>query len=103
MGGRGMRQPAVWSRWLLAVLWTGLFCGTASADHLAIGRSIVSKAGLVVRVAPSLQASSVDADRAGVLGTVRSDPVTADGYTWLNVDFEGGLDGWVRADQIAAP
>jgi hypothetical protein len=37
------------------------------------------------------------------MGAIVGGPVTADGYTWYQVDFNAGADGWTVSSNIQVP
>jgi peptidoglycan hydrolase-like protein with peptidoglycan-binding domain len=48
-----------------------------------------------VRLQPSITAARLGTKGVGAAGMITQDPVVASGYTWWNVDFDSGVDGWV--------
>ncbi|GEM_PF-3937040 len=47
-----------------------------------------------VRSAPSLSAAIIGVEKAGSVGSIISGPVNADGFDWVEVFWQDGLDGW---------
>ncbi len=59
-------------------------------------RVTVSGSSIRVRSTPATGYSNrLGRQSIGAQGTVVDGPVTANGYTWWNVDFDSGVDGWV--------
>jgi peptidoglycan hydrolase-like protein with peptidoglycan-binding domain len=48
-----------------------------------------------VRSQPSITAPRLGTKGVGAAGMITQDPVVANGYTWWNVDFDSGVDGWM--------
>ncbi len=51
-------------------------------------------ADLNVRATPSTSGTFLGKQPTGALGTVIGGPVFADGYTWWNINYDTGADGW---------
>lgn len=58
------------------------------------GRVMAGSAGVLVRPSPSLSSPSDIVQPPGALGTAIGGPTVADGYTWWDVDWDTGTDGW---------
>jgi len=65
-----------------------------------IGDRVQTTASLKVRSAPSLSANVLGTQGKGKNGTVVGGPVVADGYTWWNVNYDMGADGWSVEDYL---
>ncbi|HYI24767.1 MAG TPA: SH3 domain-containing protein [Thermomicrobiales bacterium] len=62
----------------------------------------VTRGPLNVRSQPGLGGEVLARVQTGATGFATTDmPREADGYTWLNVQFEGGLRGWVARSFVA--
>ncbi len=66
------------------------------------GSQVQATANLNVRSNPSLSASIIGTEKSGATGLVMSDPVSADGYVWVEVSWEDGLSGWSAQQYLAA-
>lgn len=67
---------------------------TPSATGLAIGARIKTTDYLNVRTSASLTAPTLGVQSINAMGTITVGPTTANGYTWWNVDYDSGPDGW---------
>jgi uncharacterized protein YraI len=62
----------------------------------------VTRGPLNVRNQPGLNGTVLGTVQTGMTGFATTDmPRDANGYTWLNVQFEGGLRGWVASSFVA--
>jgi hypothetical protein len=53
-----------------------------------------------VRTSPSTSASQAGIQQKGNTGTVIGGPTTANRYTWWNINFDKGADGWVQEQYL---
>jgi hypothetical protein len=60
----------------------------------------VSGANLNVRQTPSTSGALLGTQNIGALGTVTAGPTTATGYTWWNINYDSGADGWSIEDNL---
>jgi hypothetical protein len=68
---------------------------TPIVDALQVGDRVqVITNKLSVRSGPSTKASRLGTQRYGALGTIIAGPTVANGYTWWNVNYDSGVDGW---------
>jgi chitodextrinase len=73
---------------------------TASATTLGstykfvIGDRVRTTAGLKVRSSPATKASSLGTQGKGSYGSIIGGPVLGEGYTWWNINYDKGADGW---------
>lgn len=77
---------------------------TAFADDTGFpfGSTVrVATDALNLRFDPSLSAGVVTVLYTGAVGTIESDPVAKDGYTWQQAKF-GAVDGWTAIDYLEA-
>lgn len=84
-----------------AVLIAAATPATAPAADGA-GDRVMAVSDVAVRAAAGPQARLLGTQRRGALGTVTGGPVTVAGTAWWQVDYEGVLDGWSPANQIAS-
>jgi chitodextrinase len=68
---------------------------------LTIGSRITTTANLNVRASASAVASKLGTQLIGSQGIVTSGPTTANGYTWWNINYDTGADGWSIAPYLA--
>ena len=66
-----------------------------------IGAQVRATESVNVRSAASLSADVLGVVKAGTIGFVSEGPVTADGYDWVEVNWEGGLFGWSVQNYVA--
>lgn len=69
-----------------------------SSTGLATGARIKTTDYLNVRTSASLTASTLGAQPINTQGTIVGGPTTANGYTWWNVNYDSGPDGWSVQD-----
>jgi hypothetical protein len=55
---------------------------------------------LNVRSAAGLSGSILGTHAGGAQGTVVAGPTSADGYSWIKVDYDSGADGWSLASSL---
>jgi uncharacterized protein YgiM (DUF1202 family) len=56
---------------------------------------------LNTRSSPSTSASIVGTHTLGDQGTVIGGPTSANGYTWYQIDYDSGADGWSVDDALS--
>ena len=61
---------------------------------MALGERIQTLNATNVRASGSLSGTLLGTQATGALGTIIGGPVFADGYTWWNIDYDTGADGW---------
>jgi hypothetical protein len=59
-----------------------------------IGARVKVTANLNVRAKASTAGKKLCTQRIGALGTIVGGPVSGNGYTWWNVNFDTSCDGW---------
>lgn len=73
-----------------------------SAGAFAINdRVAVSATAVNVRATPHTSGTLLGTQPQNALGTIVDGPATGAGYTWWNVNFDTGVDGWVAEPYIA--
>ena len=76
----------------------------SSDDSENEGESLVinnpSDVGTLLRVKPALKWDVMQTLKNGTRVTIIGDEVIADGYTWVNVQTETGLTGWVNKAHV---
>lgn len=82
---------------------TALASGSASAHQFPIGAAVHTTTALNVREYAGTNYGVVDTEPEGMRGTVIDGPVSADGYTWWNVEFDDDryddtATGWCATD-----
>jgi hypothetical protein len=75
----------------------------APVNKFVIGDRVKANVGLTVRSKPSTSSSSIirGTQPTGALGRIIGGPKIGSGYTWWQVDFNSGADGWVVQSGIA--
>jgi hypothetical protein len=58
---------------------------------------------LRVRSSATLSGAVVGEQPAGALGVVAAGPVSADGYTWWQINYDNAPDGWSIQGEAASP
>ncbi|MBI3589340.1 MAG: hypothetical protein HY093_02935 [Candidatus Liptonbacteria bacterium] len=86
-------------RFLVLGLGLGAFLlvGVSMAHAFSIGDRVQVVAGtynLNVRPTPSTSQTALGSVNAGALGTVTGGPTSAEGYSWSQVRWDSGLQGW---------
>lgn len=71
-------------------------------DDFPYGLNIYAAQAVNVRSTPSTSGTVVATKQRGQLGFVLAGPLTADGYEWYQVRWEGGPDGWSAKEFLAA-
>ena len=82
---------------------------TPSSTSFTIGEEVETTATVNVRTSPSGTPSGsrqwgeqTGLQREGAIGTIVAGPETGSGYTWWQVNFTSGPDGWVAQNYLAA-
>jgi hypothetical protein len=78
----------------------------AIGDRVAAYQGTQFGVGVVARDVPSISGSILGAHGPGELGTVTSGPQVASGYTWWQVNYDNGADGWstqTNLDKSSSP
>jgi len=65
---------------------------------ISVGSRRTTTTTLSVRREPSIYSNRIGYQRAGSSGLVLAGPRSANGYTWWNVNFDSGPDGWVAGE-----
>lgn len=65
-----------------------------------IGQRIATTRATNVRASGALGGTLLGTQGAGAKGTITTGPVTADGITWWQVNYDQGSDGWSGADNF---
>src|SRR5262249_37438205 len=74
-----------------------------SPPKFQIGNPVCTlRGGLDVRSSPSLAGNVLGTQSSSSPGKVTGGPSTADGFTWWEVDFDAGVDGWTAEDFLTA-
>jgi hypothetical protein len=68
--------------------------GGPPPSSFAIGDRIQTLNATNVRASGSLSGTLLGTQATGALGTIIGGPVFADGYTWWNINYDTGADGW---------
>jgi chitodextrinase len=68
--------------------------GTTPTPKFSLNDRVQTTDTVNVRASASTQGTLLGTQPTGALGTVIGGPVSADGYTWWNVNFDSGADGW---------
>lgn len=84
---------------LLALLVGGVSMVQAQTlpPSIAVGTGALvggSEISLNVRSSPTTTATVVGTEPSGATAVVVGGPVSADGFTWWNLDYANGLSGW---------
>ena len=69
---------------------------------LNINSRVKTTTTLNVRDSYSLTAKATGNQKTGAAGTITAGPAVADGYTWWQVNFDSGKDGWVVEKYLSA-
>jgi hypothetical protein len=78
----------------------------AVGDRVAAYQGTQYGAGVVARDVPSLSGTILGAHAAGELGTITAGPQVATSYTWWQVNYDNGADGWsteTNLDKSSSP
>jgi hypothetical protein len=73
---------------------------SSAPGPLGPGARVVTLSNLKVRSEPTTSSSQLGVQKSGSQGTILLGPVSANGYTWWNVDFDSGADGWVAGEYL---
>lgn len=76
---------------------------TPNPDKFTIGDRVQTTGSLQVRQSPGTNARKnkvLGTQPFSAQGTVISGPTVADGYTWYNIDYDTGVDGWSVQDYL---
>jgi N-acetyl-anhydromuramyl-L-alanine amidase AmpD/uncharacterized protein YgiM (DUF1202 family) len=68
--------------------------GDSEDRRFRIGETVASTVDLNTRWKPTLDAWIRETVSTGTTGQVQDNPVTADGYTWWQIEWEDGTKGW---------
>jgi hypothetical protein len=71
-----------------------------SGNKFVIGDRAKTTAKVNVRPTPSTSKKPLGQQRIGAFGTVMNGPQTGSGYTWWQINFDSGVDGWVVQDYL---
>ncbi|MDQ5893038.1 MAG: hypothetical protein QG640_48 [Patescibacteria group bacterium] len=66
----------------------------STSGKFSINESIQTTDNLRVRSTASIYGTLLTTQPRGTRGKVRGGPTIADGYTWWNIDYASGNDGW---------
>lgn len=69
---------------------------------VSISATVITTERVNVRSFPLLTAPRLGRQAPGSIGTVIDGPINGNGYSWWNVDFTSGADGWVVGDYLVA-
>ena len=70
-----------------------------AADALfEVGDTVEATARVAVRATPSTGGTRLGVKGVGARGTIIGGPITANNYTWWNIDWTTGVDGWSVQD-----
>jgi hypothetical protein len=73
-----------------------------TAPSMKVGARVVTSANLNVRNKANMNGGKIQCTQpAGSTGTISSGPSNAQGYTWWNVNFDTGCDGWAVSSYLA--
>jgi hypothetical protein len=73
---------------------------TPTVVGIAVNSRVHTNTKANVRKSYSTSATRLGTQVAGSLGTVTQGPHLTSGYNWWFVDFDSGVDGWVRGDLL---
>lgn len=74
---------------------------TPPSTKFSVGDRVqVTSGTLNVRSTPSTSGTLLGSQAVGVLGTVVGGPTSANGYTWWNINYDSGADGWSVEDNL---
>jgi chitodextrinase len=71
------------------------------AMAITVGSRVVVTSNLNIRSTPSASGPKLGTQKVGAQGTVIGGPTSASGYTWWQVDFDSGVDGWGVSSGLA--
>ncbi|MBX4189033.1 hypothetical protein KW785_00370 [Candidatus Parcubacteria bacterium] len=67
---------------------------------LGIGSFVTTTSKVNVRSTATTKGKPLGQQKAGSTGVIVAGPQTGSGYTWWQVDFSSGVDGWVAGDWL---
>ncbi|HVY35731.1 MAG TPA: Ig-like domain-containing protein, partial [Candidatus Paceibacterota bacterium] len=73
---------------------------TPPSSTIAVGSRVAATTTVWVRSSPSTRATRLGYQRKGATGSVIGGPTSANGYTWWQVNFDSGADGWVAGNYL---
>lgn len=77
------------------LILAGLLAWSLDASAFVIGDRVSGAVGgVAVRSTPDFSGTRVGSQPQGALGTVTGGPQTGDGFTWWQINFDSGVDGW---------
>lgn len=95
--GRGYNGTvSLTPRWI-----TGYTFGTITqptANKFVVGDRVQTNANLNVRATASPTGTLLGTQTSGALGTVIAGPTVNGGFTWWNINYDTGVDGWSAED-----
>lgn len=65
-----------------------------AANKFTIGDRIIVVQDTATRATPSSASTSLGSHSVGELGTITGGPVAAEGFTWWQINYDIGADGW---------
>ena len=74
------------------IMYSPTTSGTSSEQGLAVGDRVITADKLNVRSSPN--GTKIGDQPAGTLGTIIGGSVLSGGYTWWQIDYDSGADGW---------
>jgi hypothetical protein len=72
---------------------------TTAPTAMAVGSRVTTADNIKVRNAPN--GERIGRQSAGSQGTITAGPILSGGYTWWNVNFDSGTDGWAAGSYLA--
>ena len=69
-----------------------------TTDKFILNDRVQTTANLNVRATASASGTLLGTQTTGALGTVIGGPTIADGFTWWNINYDTGADGWSAED-----
>ncbi len=78
------------------VVFSGASIASAQSTNFSIGNKIVIVEAVKVRETPN--GVHNNSQQRGAMGTVIGGPVVMGGYTWWNINYDKGADGWSAED-----
>jgi uncharacterized protein YgiM (DUF1202 family) len=73
-----------------------------SADTVALGVRVTTTSNLNVHQSANINGKLLCVQPAGATGTITGGPTVQGAYTWWQVDFDSGCDGWVVQTYITS-
>ncbi|MDO8521176.1 MAG: Ig-like domain-containing protein, partial [bacterium] len=71
------------------------------SNQFVIGDRVQTTAVLNVRATPATAGTLLGTQTTGAQGAVIGGPIAADGFTWWNINYDTGVDGWSVEDYLA--